>query len=176
MLTTNQKGALAEAKIALACIEAGFGVALPIADERYDLIVDVGPRLLRLQWKWAVQRGAVVVIPCRTNRRGPNGFIARTYESGEIDAIAAYCRQTDTCYLLPPTQSVGRAVVYLRVAPSRNNQRNRINWAQDFELGATLSSLRGPIAQLGERHAGSVEAAGSSPAGSTPYLSPIHTR
>jgi len=91
VLTTNQKGALAEAKIALECIEAGFGVALPFADERYDLILDLRPGLLRVQCKWAVRRGDVVVITCRTNRRGPNGFIPRTYESGEIDAIAAYC-------------------------------------------------------------------------------------
>ena len=167
MLTTNQKGALAEAKIALECIEAGFGVALPFADERYDLILDLRPGLLRVQCKWAVRRGDVVVITCRTNRRGPNGFIPRTYESGEIDAIAAYCQETGACYLLPLAQSVGRTAVHLRVAPSRNNQRSGINWARDFELGATLKRLRGPIAQLGERVAGSDEVAGSSPAGST---------
>jgi PD-(D/E)XK endonuclease len=166
VLTTNQKGALAEAKIALACIEAGFGIARPFADERYDLIVDLGPRLLRLQCKWAVQRGDVVVITCRTNRRGPNGFVRRTYRPGEIDAIAAYCQATDVCYLLPLEQSIGRTAVSLRVAPSRNNQHSRVNWAQDFELGATLSTLLGPIAQLGERVHGMHEAAGSSPAGS----------
>ena len=148
-------------------VEAGFGVARPFADERYDLIVDLRPGLLRVQCKWAVQRGDVVVITCPTNRRGPNGFIRRTYGSVEIDAIAAYCEQTDACYLLPLEQSIGRTAVSLRVAPSRNNQRSGINWARDIELGATLSALRGPIAQLGERRRGTAEAAGSSPAGST---------
>ena len=38
-----------------------------------------------------------------------------------------------------------------RLAPPRNNQPSTINWACDFELGATLARLRGPIAQLGER-------------------------
>src|SRR5205823_4213325 len=89
------------------------------------------------------------------------------YESGEIDAIAAYCQETGACYLLPLAQSVGRTAVHLRVAPSRNNQRSGINWARDFELGATLSTLRGPIAQLGEHLHGMQKAAGSSPAGST---------
>ena len=167
MLTTNQKGAVAEAQIAAAAVELGVGVARPLADERYDLILDLRPRLLRVQCKWAVRRGDVIVVTCRTNRRGPDGFIRRTYEAGEIDAIAAYCAGVGQCYLLPPEMSVGTTGVQLRLAPARNNQRSGINWARDFEFRATLSRLFGPIAQLGERDAGSVEAAGSSPAGST---------
>ena len=46
-----------------------------------------------------------------------------------------------------------------------------LNWAEDFEFGATLARF-GAVAQLGERDAGSVEAAGSSPAGSTESRSP----
>jgi hypothetical protein len=48
MLTTNQKGALAEAKIVAAAMELGFGVARPLGDERYDLIIDLRSRLLRV--------------------------------------------------------------------------------------------------------------------------------
>jgi PD-(D/E)XK endonuclease len=117
--------------------------------------------------RWAVRRGDVIVVTCRTNRRGPDGFIRRTYEAGEIDAIAAYCAGVGQCYLLPPDMSVGTTGVQLRLAPALNNQRSGINWVRDFEFRATLSRLFGPIAQLGERDAGSVEAAGSSPAGST---------
>jgi hypothetical protein len=38
VLTTNQKGVIAEVKIATAAILAGVGVARPLDDERYDLI------------------------------------------------------------------------------------------------------------------------------------------
>jgi hypothetical protein len=34
LLTTNQKGAIAEAKVAAKAVELGFGVARPLADER----------------------------------------------------------------------------------------------------------------------------------------------
>lgn len=61
--------------------------------------------------------------------------------------------------------SVDRTAVQLRLAPTRNNQRRLINWAKDYELGARLTAY-GPIAQLGERERGTLEAAGSSPAGS----------
>ena len=167
MMTTNQKGALAEAKITAAALALGIAVLRPLGDERYDLILDLRPRLLRVQCNWTVQRGAVVVVTCRTNRRGPDGFIRRTYESGEIDAIAAYCAANDECYLLPLELSVATPGVQLRLAPTLNNQRRRIRSARDYEFGATIERLTGPIAQLGERRRGTAEAGGSSPPGST---------
>jgi hypothetical protein len=148
-------------------LKLGVGVFQPLGDERYDLILDLRPDLLRVQCKWAVRAGDVVQIRTRRCRRGPDGFIHRSYESGEIDAIAAYCADVDQCYLLPLEMSVGRAMVQLRLAPSKNNQQLRINWARDFEFGATLQQLHGPIAQLGERLSGTQKVAGSSPAGST---------
>ena len=72
------------------------------------------------------------------------GLIHRGYGSDEIDAIAAFCLDTGTCYLLPKELSVDRAVVQLRLEPCRNNQLLGVHWARDFELGATLESLEGP--------------------------------
>jgi PD-(D/E)XK endonuclease len=93
-------------------------------------------------------------------------MIVRPYSPDQIDALAAYCAELDRCYLLPMSLATRRAV-HLRLAPSRNNQLMGINWAREYEFGATLSRLHGPIAQLGERLAGSQKVAGSSPAGST---------
>ncbi len=115
-----------------------------MGDERYDLVFDLRPGLLRVQCKWGVRRGDVVATTCRTHRRGPNGFVVGVYGPDEIDAIAVYCSQVDSCYLLPRDLSIGRTGVYLRLAPSRNNQHHGINWARDYELGATLTRLRGP--------------------------------
>lgn len=154
MLTTNQKGTLAEAEVVARAVRLGVGVSRPIDDERYDVILDLRPRLLRVQCKWAVRRGSVVVVTCRTNRRGPDGFVTSVYAENEIDAVAAYCADVDQCYLLPSALSIGRTGVQLRLEPCRNNQRQGINWARDFELGATLEKLQGPIAQLGERRHG----------------------
>ena len=98
-------------------------------------------------------------------RRGPDGYIRRVYEDDEIDVIAAYCADVDTCYLLPSSMSVNRTAVQLRLAPTLNNQHRLINWAEDYDFGARLSTY-GPIAQLGERLHGMQEAGGSSPPGS----------
>ena len=167
VLTTNQKGVLAEAKVIVAALEHGLGVSRPIDDERYDLILDLRPSLLRVQCKWAQRVGDVVSAHLGTSRRGPEGLINQRYRRGEFDAFALYCRDTDLSYLLPADQFVSNRQVHLRLAPSRNNQSARIHWAREFEFGATLVRLSGPIAQLGERLAGSQKVAGSSPAGST---------
>jgi hypothetical protein len=166
MLSTNRKGALAEAKVVAAAMELDVSVSRPLGDERYDLIFDLRPQLLRVQCKWATRRRDVIIVPCLANRRGPHGFIRRLYSPDEIDAVAAYCAATERCYLLPTSLSVGRTAVYLRLAPTQNNQHLNINWARDFHLEARLLRLRGPIAQLGERRHGMAEVAGSSPAGS----------
>lgn len=167
MLTTDQKGIVAETKIAAAALAAGVGVARPLGDERYDLIFDLGDRLLRIQCKWAVKSKDVIIIRCRRVRRGREGLIRRPYRVGEIDAIVGYCAENDACYYLPVELSVERAAVQLRLAPTLNNQSVGVKWARDYELGATLSRLLGPIAQLGERQRGTLEAVGSIPTGST---------
>ena len=164
-LTTNQKGAIAEAAITKAAVANGLVVSRPVQDAAYDLILDLENRLLRVQCKWAVLTGDVVTIRCRRCRRGPNGFIHRGYDHGEIDAIAAYCLELDACYLLPLELSVRRAAVSLRLAPPQNNQKRKIHWAEEYEFAATLWAL-GPIAQLGERLRGTQEVGGSSPPGS----------
>ena len=79
----------------------GIGVAQPLCDDPYDLILDLRHSLVRVQCKWASIRGNVIEVRCRRCRRGPDGFVHRGYESHEIDAIAAYCAELDRCFLIP---------------------------------------------------------------------------
>jgi hypothetical protein len=159
-LTTDQKGGIAELAIASAAAELGIGVFKPLTDgERYDLIFDFRPKLVRVQCKWAVQQGEVIIVRCQSSRRTASGFLARGYTEDEIDAIAAYCAELRQCYFLPISLLGGRRQVYLRLSPTKNNQTRGVNFAVEYQLGA--------IAQLGERLHGMQEVAGSSPASST---------
>ena len=170
-LTTDQKGSIAEAAIVLEAAKLGIAVFRPVTDgHRYDLIFDLSPQLLRVQCKWAVRDGDVVIVGCHANRRTREGLRRRCYTAEEIDAVAAYCPQLERCYFIPASRVDGRAQIMLRLAPSRNNQRLGINWAQPFEFSsinwAELDQL-GAIAQLGERRHGMAEVVGSSPTSST---------
>jgi hypothetical protein len=167
VLTTDQKGVIAELAIARQAAELGIGVWGSYTVERYDLMFDLRPGLVRVQCKWAGRQGDVLVVRCCSHRRNRDGIMRRTYSRDEIDAFAAYSADLNRCYFLPIDEFEGRRTIALRLNPSRNNQKERINWAEDYEFAATLGRL-GAVAQLGERQRGTLEATGSSPVGSTP--------
>jgi hypothetical protein len=154
MLTTDQKGAVAELKIATRAAELGVGVWGPYTVERYDLIFDLRSGLVRVQCKWASRYGDVVVVRCYRNRRNREGLLRQYYSADDIDAYAAYCADVDECYFLPIERFAHRIAIQLRLGPTRNNQARGINWARDYEFAATLAG-NGAVAQLGERLAGS---------------------
>jgi hypothetical protein len=126
------------------CAQLGVPVLRPLDDQRYDLVLDLGTEVLRVQCKWAARVGDVVAIRTRTSRRGPKGHIHRSYGPAEIDAIVGFCSATGRCYLLPHELSVDRAMVLLRLEPTKNNQAAGIRWARDYEFGARLNLLLGP--------------------------------
>src|SRR3954452_5823021 len=148
-MNPSQQGAVAEAAVAFEATKLGIGAPKPIFEgARYDLVFDFGNQLVRVQCKIARRRGDVVDVKARTCRRvAGGGYMRRTYSPDEVDAVAAYCPDIDRCYFVPLDALAESGCLYLRLAPSKNNQRIGLNWAADYELGAT--------AQLGERRAGS---------------------
>lgn len=146
MLTTNQKGAIAETAIVHEATKHGIDVYRPIAEGgRYDMLFDLGSEIVRVQCKWAPRHRDVVVVRCYSTRRNGSGLLRRIYTPGEIDAFAAYCPETAKCYLLPYPTFSGRTQVNLRLGRCRNNQRMGVNWASDFEFAARLrAAFAGP--------------------------------
>ena len=166
MMTTDQKGAIAEMAITLAALKLGVDVYRPVAEGgRYDLVMGVESTLIRVQCKWAVRRGGVVVVRCYSCRRTRAGMVRRAYTPDQIDAFAAYCLELDRCWFLPIELFPYSSAIQLRLSPTRNNQQLKINWADEFEFAARLGRL-GAVAQLGERLAGSQKVRGSNPLGS----------
>jgi prevent-host-death family protein len=160
--SSNHKGAIAEAKIAAAAIEVGLAVLRPVTEHgRYDLVFDLGFRLLRVQCKWANVRDGVVQVHLAGSYLSPHGYVRSPYTVDEVDAVVAYSRELDQCYLLPVELVAGQHTVHLRLTPPRNSQRAGLNWAAHYEFA-------GAVAQWEERRRGTAEAAGSSPASSIP--------
>jgi PD-(D/E)XK endonuclease len=160
------KGAIAETAIMAEAAKLGFVVLRPVVEgRRYDLVIDTGPRLLRVQCKWAPRKGAVIVAHVSTCRHTPRGYVRSTYTADEIDGIGVYCEDLNRCYYVPINDVAGRYVMHLRLAPAANNQEVAIKYAADYEFGA--------IAQLGERRHGMAEAGGSSPPSSTSNVRPL---
>ena len=166
MLTSDQKGAIAEAAVIFTALDLGVLVSRPLVDVRYDLIFDLRSSLVRIQCKWGRVVRDVIQVDCYRNRRNADGLLRQYYNPDDVDAFAVYCADVRRCYLIPFGDLPRSASLGLRLGPTRNNQAKRIRWAKDYEFAATLGRL-GAVAQLGERRAGSAQGTGSSPVGST---------
>ena len=118
MMSTDQKGNIAEAAVVLAAVKLGVEVYRPIDEGgRCDLIFGIGRRLLRVQCKRAPREGDVVIVRCYSCRRNRDGLLRRRYERGEIDAFAAYCSELEDAISCP--SSCSRAEVRFRSACNR---------------------------------------------------------
>ena len=128
-LTTNQKGAIAETAVVYEATKLRIEVYRPVSEGgRFDLIVDLGERLVRVQ-----------CVRYYSARRTRDGVRKRHYTADEIDAFAAYCPELDRCYFLPVERFPDYRAIQLRLSPPRNSQRIGVNWASEFEFAARLS-------------------------------------
>jgi prevent-host-death family protein len=158
----NLKGNVAELSIAAGAVRLGLTVLMPMTEhERYDLVLGIAGRLLRVQCKWGARNGETIHVRLTSSYHSPTrGYVTRTYAPDEVDAVAVYCEATGKCYLLPIESVAGLGLFTLRLSPARNNQRASLNFAAEYEFP-------GAVAQLEERVAGSDEVRGSSPLSST---------
>jgi PD-(D/E)XK endonuclease len=159
-LSTNRKGAIAEASVIAEATRLGIDVYRPVADHgRFDMVFAFPDgSLSRVQCKWVNREGDVIHVRPRTSRRTAAGIEGGTYAAHEVDAVAAWCEELRRCYYLPIDLVAGRQGFWLRLAVPKNNQVVGVHWAAQYELGA--------IAQLGERLHGMQEVVGSSPTSS----------
>ena len=133
----TSKGKTTEAIILAALVKLGKSVLIPWGEERYDLAVDEGGRLLRIQCKTGVLRnGCVVFKTCITDARRPLGDGGY---AGQVDAFAVFCPQLDQAYLVPIEALASPFLGILRVDPTLNGQVRNIRWARQFELGSVDS-------------------------------------
>ncbi len=90
------KGAIAGAAITAAAVELGFVVLRPVVEgRRYDLVIDTGPELPRVQCRWAQRKGSVILVYLSTCRHTPSGYAGSTYGPDEVDGIAVYCHESN---------------------------------------------------------------------------------
>lgn len=130
---TKATGDVSEAYVLMAFVRAGYLVSRPFGEnQRYDLIIDDGVKLRRVQVKTGRLCGGVINYSCASSHTHRGGVSARPY-FGEVDLLAVFCPQNQKVYVLPETEFVATRA-HLRLTEPQNNQSRRIRWARDFEL------------------------------------------
>jgi hypothetical protein len=128
-------GELSEAAVVYHLVRAGYELARPLGDNaRYDLILELGERLVRVQVKTGRLRpdGAIVFPTCSSQAHRGRGAVAYR---GQCELFAVYCPETDDSYLFP-VDAAGMRSCSLRVRPSLNGQTRGVRWAADYRVGA----------------------------------------
>jgi PD-(D/E)XK endonuclease len=115
---------------------ASYALLVPFGENtRYDLVIDDGKTLARVQCKTGRLRGgAIVFAVTSTYGHHRNPITVRRAYSGEIDYFAIYCPETTGVYLVPISEVPTRSIARLRVVPARNGQEKRIRHAADYEI------------------------------------------
>jgi PD-(D/E)XK nuclease superfamily protein len=127
--------------VMLALHDAGFAVLVPFGENtRYDLVIDDGVRLARVQCKTGRLRdGAVRFRPCSYYAHHPNPKTTHRHYAGQVEWFGVHCPETDGVYLIPIEDVPNRRSAALRVDPPRNGQRKKIRAAAAYQIGTVAA-------------------------------------
>jgi hypothetical protein len=123
-------------QFALWCAEHGLAVSVPLGDRhRYDMVVDTGKRLLRVQVKTAWRDNGKTFTVSFVNLTTEHGKVVHRSYRGQVDVLVGYNALQKRFYLFGPgiLAQLKRDIV-LRYQPSVNNQTKGIRLASDYEL------------------------------------------
>lgn len=129
-------GIASEAVVMARLIQLGFDVSIPFGDNaRYDLVVDDGTRLTRVQIKTGrLLPGGIEFNPRSVSARSGE---RRGYQ-GQADDFLVYCPQTDEVYRVPVEDCAGTERVVLSINPEyAARKRTPVRWAHEHVFVTT---------------------------------------
>ncbi len=138
MLNTHFQGKITELAVANAFLELGYQVCQPlVSDSRYDFIVDINGRLLKIQVKTSSlsDDGSYIKFATSTSHTNTKGTVNKSYTADEIDYFATM--YNGECYIVP-VERCGCREQRLRLLPTKNGQTVGITFAKDFKLKDTF--------------------------------------
>lgn len=106
MLSTALKGTIGMTAAMHYFTLQGYIVSIPLVDSQpYDLIVDNGERLLKVQVKSTTRetkdgkKHVVKLDTCKSN--GVGGFVRKHFDTSKVDYVFVYTHNDSCCYLIP---------------------------------------------------------------------------
>jgi hypothetical protein len=115
----------------------GYAVLVPLGENtRYDLVIDDGRNLARVQCKTGrLRRGAIMFPTASTYGHHKSAQTIRRAYTGEVDYFGVFCPETNGVYLVPITHVPTLSSASLRVEPARNSQARGVREAARYEIG-----------------------------------------
>ena len=139
-LSSQFKGTITELQVATRLLELNYVVSMPLVqDSKYDLIVDVNNKLIRLQVKKARlnaknPNGDCITFNCRSTTNNVRECKQKYYSSDEVDYFATYWNQE--VFLIPVNECSSEKTIWLK---KPNN--NSCTYAYDYLAQEVLNNL-----------------------------------
>ena len=125
-MNSKSKGNLGEIKVASEFIKWGCTVSFPFGDNaRYDLIIDDGNNLKRVQVKYADSKSANGSwrCVCVSSTNHTTNKKLHDYQN-DVDIIAFYIAELDKCIMFNISEVKDKLNIYVRNTIPSNNQSN----------------------------------------------------
>lgn len=128
-----------QAKALTFFISKGYIVSLPFGGQaRYDLLVDTGVNILRIQVKTGSFKDGCIVFYSASSHYIKGSHIHTTYSKKEIDY---FLTEYDNIFYLVPVEECGKEK-RLRIEPPKNGSNSsNINWAKNYLAEEVLKNL-----------------------------------
>ena len=128
---TKNKGDLGVLHAQLDLVRKGYRILVPQSEhEWFDLVAYRDSRFVRVQVKYRAAVSGTIAVQFFSTWSDRHGIHKLQMAKTEVDVVCVYCPDTERCYYLDPRGH--RGVVYLRLAPTKNNQSKRVLMADRF--------------------------------------------
>lgn len=141
MINTHFRGKTTELLVATAFIKRGYQVSQPlVSDSRYDFIVDINNKLIRIQVKTCNSKedNSYVEFATSSSHTNTNTTINHSYNSNEIDYFATFYE--NECYLIS-VNDCGNRAQRLRIKPPLNGNQRGTKFLKDYTIDKFLETL-----------------------------------
>lgn len=116
----------------------GYIVSTPEIPCQYDIIIDNGKKLLKIQIKSCRlnKEGTAIEFNTCSTTHNNNGYTTRLYTADMVDY---FCTCYNDNYYLIPFSECGNQTKSLRLVPTKNGQVKNISFADNYLIEKILS-------------------------------------
>lgn len=116
----NEIGDYSEMYIMTRFIKLGYNVSIPFGDYRYDLIIDGGSDLYKIQIKTSKNYDGSFAFDC-------------SYTKNDIDYFVVFNKANEKIYCVPVEETF-KSNMRLRTEDPKNGQTKGINYANEYKI------------------------------------------
>lgn len=140
-MSKQRRGDVTEMKVATELLSRGYAVSEPITDnEPYDLVVERGSTLHRIQVRTATNKEGFISFHTDTAVRGTDGEREHhSYTPEDIDAFIVYAPTLDEYYWIDVAEA-SSSKMRIRYDDSNIAHTAGVNWASEYRLGHRLNT------------------------------------